>query len=322
MRAVAEQRITLWRGRGVNVQHFHRADRDGYKAGALAAAFGQASTEYIAIFDVDYRPHREFLREVMRPLLATPRAAFVQARLDYWNRNRNALTRAQALQLDLYFAYEQAARVWAGIPTPFNGTGAVWRRAAIEDAGGWTARSLLEDLDISLRAFARGWTGVHLMTVSVAGELPDAAPALASQRRRWATGTGQSFRLLPWDLLRHVRFDRGAVFSSMSLQHAVVPIVVLAALAASGGCWLLEPAKGRIALASFLAAIGLIVVIKTTGSLLASHAIGRPLGRGLLVDLLAMWMLEASLVPLSAKAQLLGLLQRGELPFVRTPKKG
>jgi len=195
-------------------------------------------------------------------------------------------------------------------------------RATLLDAGGWIARSLLEDLDISLRAFAKGWTGLHLVTVSVAGELPDAAKALASQRRRWATGTGQSFRLLPWQLLRHVRFDRGTVFSWISLQHAVAPIVVMAALATAVGCWLLDPAKGQIALAAFLASIGLVVAIKTGGALLAGHATGRPLGGHFLVDLLAMWLLEASLVPLHAKAQLLGLLQRGELPFVRTPKKG
>jgi cellulose synthase/poly-beta-1,6-N-acetylglucosamine synthase-like glycosyltransferase len=258
----------------------------------------------------------------MKPLLVTPRAAFAQARLDYWNRDRNALTRAQALQLDLYFAYEQAARVWAGVPTPFNGTGAVWRRTAIEEAGGWSARSLLEDLDISLRAFGKGWTSLHLVTVSVAGELPDAPAALISQRRRWARGTGQSFRLLPWTLLEHVRLDRGAVFSSMSLQHAIVPIIVLAALATAAGTWLLEPAKGQTALTALLVSLGLIVVVKTIGSLLASLATRRPLGWRLLVDLFAMWLLEASLVPLHATAQLRGLLQRGEVPFIRTPKKG
>ena len=322
MRAVAEQHIAAWRARGIDVQHFWRPHREAYKAGALAAAFDQASAEYIAILDVDYRPQRDFLRNIMKPLLATPRAAFIQARLDYWNRNRSALTRAQALQLDLYFAYEQAARVWAGVPTPFNGTGAVWRRAAIEDAGGWSARSLLEDLDISLRAFDKGWLSLHLMTVSVAGELPDSEAALRPQRRRWAIGTGQSFRLLPWNLLRHVRFDRGAVFGLMSLQHAVVPILVMAALAAALGTWLLDPVKGEIALASLVASVGLLVAVKSMGAFLATRAAGRPFGRHFLFDLAAMWILEASLVPLNARAQLKGLLQRGELPFVRTPKKG
>ena len=82
------------------------------------------------------------------------------------------------MQLDLYTAYEQAGRVWLGVPTPFNGTGAVWRRRAIEEAGGWRASSLLEDLDISLRAVSRGCVGLHLATVSVAGELPDTAEVL------------------------------------------------------------------------------------------------------------------------------------------------
>jgi cellulose synthase/poly-beta-1,6-N-acetylglucosamine synthase-like glycosyltransferase len=326
MRALAEQRTAAWRARGVNVRHVWRPHRGGYKAGALGAAFEQTSAEYIAIFDVDYRPQRDFLLKVMKPLIATPGAAFVQARLDYWNRNHSALTRAQAMQLDLYFAYEQAARVWAGVPTPFNGTGAVWRRAAIEDAGGWSARSLLEDLDISLRAFAEGWTSLHLMTVSVAGELPDTASALVSQRRRWAVGTGQSFRLLPWELLDRVRLDRGAVFSLMSLQHTAASIVVLLALASAVGSWVLEPAKGQIALAALLASVGGLVAVKTTGALLAGNvtrcARGRPPGWRFIIDLFAMWLLEASLVPVHATAHLRGLLQRGQLPFIHTPKKG
>ena len=147
----------------------------------------------------------------MPPLLAQPRAAFVQARLAYRNRAHSLLTRALAMGLDAYFAFEQAGRAWAAIPTPFNGTGAVWRRAAVEQAGGWSRDSLLEDVDLSRRAFSRGWTAVSLMIVSVVGEVPETPAALVAQRRRWALGTGQSSRTLSWDLLRSLRLDRAVV---------------------------------------------------------------------------------------------------------------
>jgi cellulose synthase/poly-beta-1,6-N-acetylglucosamine synthase-like glycosyltransferase len=309
-REIAAQRVALWRSRGIDIRHCPRANRRDYKAGALAEAFDQTTAPYIAIFDVDYRPDPDFLVKVMRPLLAEPKAAFVQARLDYRNRDRSLFTRAQATGLDAYFAYEQAARAWAAVPTPFNGTCAVWRRAAIAEAGGWSGWSLLEDLDVSLRAFARGWTAINLLTVPVVGELPETPAALISQRRRWAFGTGQSSRTLSWDLLRSLRFDSAAVFCLLSLQHATLAILLLAALLAalaSGG------------LATFAIALALVVVLKSAGAALAQRALGRRLG---LVDLAAMWFLEAVLLPIRAKALLQGLMSKGHEPFVRTPKQG
>jgi cellulose synthase/poly-beta-1,6-N-acetylglucosamine synthase-like glycosyltransferase len=311
-RDIAASRVATWRSRGIDVRHCWRAHRRDYKAGALADALGQTSSDYIAIFDVDYRPGRDFLAKTMRSLTAAPEAAFVQARLDYRNRDRNALTRAQAIQLDSYFAYEQAGRVWAGIPTPFNGTGAVWRRT----------QSLLEDMDISLRAFAKGWIGVHLMTVPVAGELPDTLGALVSQRRRWATGTGQSFRALPWTLLQHLRLDRAIVFSLISLEHAGVTILLPVAAAAVLAWALIEPAQSALAFALLAMTLALVVALKSAGAALANRTLGRGFGWAFLVDLLAMWILEARLLPSRAGAQLQGLLRRQRVPFMRTPKKG
>jgi cellulose synthase/poly-beta-1,6-N-acetylglucosamine synthase-like glycosyltransferase len=315
-REVAAARIALWQSRGVDIRHCPRTHRRDYKAGALADAFGQTTAQYMAILDVDYRPERDFLVEVMPLLLAQPRAAFVQARLDYRNRDRNLLTRAQATGLDAYFAFEQAGRAWAGIPTPFNGTGAIWRRAAIEEAGGWRGESLLEDLDISLRAFATGWVAINLMTVSVVGELPETRAALVSQRRRWALGTGQSSRALSWRLMRHLRLDRATVFSLLSLQHASLAILLLGAgLAALAS-------QEMAALAAFAATLALVVGLKSTGAALAQRAMGRPLRWTFVVDLTAMWLMEAALLPIRAKALVQGLAGWRAEPFARTPKKG
>ncbi len=310
---VASARIALWQARGVDIRHLRRTERRDYKAGALADAFAQTAAQYMAIFDVDYRPEPDFLVKVMRPLLAVRRAAFVQARLEYRNRERSLFTRAQAAGLDAYFAFEQAARAWAGIPTPFNGTGAVWRRSAIEQAGGWNGKSLLEDLDLSLRAFARGWTAINLVTLSVAGELPETPAALVSQRRRWALGTGQSSRAWSWRLLRGMRLDRGLVFLLLSLQHAGLAILLLAAALVA----LVEWNMG--ALETFAVTLALVVMLKSAGAALAQRVVGRNLR---LLDLAAMWIMEAVLLPVRAKALLQGLMGRQGEPFVRTPKKG
>lgn len=321
-REVAARRVAHWRGHGVDVRHLWRAQRADYKAGALAEGVAKSSAEYFAVFDVDYRPSPDFLVRTMAALAEAPRAAFVQARLGYRNRDANLLTRAQALQLDLYTGYEQMGRAWLGVPTPFNGTGAVWRRRAIEEAGGWRASSLLEDLDLSLRAFERGWGGLHLATVSVAGELPESAEILVAQRTRWATGTGQSFRGLPWNLVRHLRPDRAAAFALLSLQHVGLPVAVPFALAAALVCWLLDSDLGVVALGLFVAAVALVVGLKSIGAAMASRLLGRGIGLRFVVDLVAMWLMQAWLVPVQCKAQLRGLSVRGRLPFTRTPKKG
>jgi cellulose synthase/poly-beta-1,6-N-acetylglucosamine synthase-like glycosyltransferase len=315
-RDIAAAQIALWQSRGVDIRHCPRTHRRDYKAGALADAFDQTAAPYIAIFDVDYRPERDFLIEVMAPLLAQPRAAFVQARLDYRNREHNLLTRAQAMGLDAYFAFEQAGRAWAGIPTPSNGTGAVWRRAAIEEAGGWSGESLLEDLDLSLRAFAKGWVAINLVTVAVVGELPETRAALVSQRRRWALGTGQSARALSWHLLRRMHLDRAAVFSLLSLQHASLAILLLGAgLAALAS-------QEMAALEAFAATLALVVGLKSAGAALAQRAIGGPLRWTFVVDLAAMWLMEAALLPIRAKALVQGLAGSRAEPFARTPKTG
>jgi cellulose synthase/poly-beta-1,6-N-acetylglucosamine synthase-like glycosyltransferase len=315
-RDIAAERIALWRSRGIDIRHVRRACRRDYKAGALADAFDQTTASYIAIFDVDYRPEPGFLVEVMSPLLAEPRAAFVQARLAYRNREHSLFTRAQAMGLDAYAAFEQAGRSWAGIPTPFNGTCGVWRRAAIEEAGGWSGQSLLEDFDLSLRAFAKGWSAIILMTVSVAGELPETPGALLPQRRRWALGTGQSSRAQPWRLLGLMRADRAAVFGLLALQHAILAILLPAA-------GLLAVLSGqRVALVAFAAALALVVGLKSVGAAFAGRAVGRLFGPAFVVDLVAMWLMEAVLMPIRAKALVQGLLGRQPEPFVRTPKKG
>lgn len=321
-RDIAAARVATWRARGINVRHCTRAHRHNYKAGALAEALGQTSSKFIAIFDVDYRPRRDFLIKTIRCVTAEPKVAFVQARLDYWNRDRNALTCAQAMQLDTFFVYEQAGSVWAGVPTPFNGTGAVWRRSAIEEAGGWSGQSLSEDVDISLRAFAKGWRGLNLVTVSVAGELPDTLGALIAQRRRWAIGTGQSFRTLPWILLKYVRLDRAIVFILLSLQHTWVNIALPIAFVAVVAGMFIGPASGAFAFTILAMTLALIVSLKSVGAALANRALGRDIRWKFLIDFLTMWIMEARLLPTRGRGQLEGLLLRHPLPFSRTPKKG
>lgn len=319
--AIALQKVDGLRQRGCKVQILHRANRTGFKAGALQAAFVATEAEYIAIFDVDYRPEPSFIRESMSVLTADPHLAFVQARLDFRNRDQNWLTRAQGIELDTHLAYEQAARNWAGIPLMFNGTCGIWRRSAIKEAGGWSSRSLGEDQDLSFRAFARGWRCRYLLTVSAGGELPYSLEDLISQRFRWSTAATQNLRVLPLRLLRYLNWHQAAAFVLLTQFNSAASILIVAIASGTLMTGILEPQFLTRSVMGLVVSLLLIVGTKTAGSALARKVLGRSLGPGYWLDVMLMWGLNAVLLPVNGLSFIKGLLG-GHGVFVRTPKTG
>ena len=177
------------------VSHVRRASRVGYKAGALREGMARSDAEFFAIFDADFRPEPDFLERMM-PHFAAEDVGVVQARWEFANRKRTLLTRFQAVFLDAHFVVEQTARAAAGLFFNFNGTAGIWRRTALEDAGGWTSDTVTEDLDASYRAQLRGWRLVYLHRYAVPSELPENVIAFKSQQRRWTKGGIQVARKL------------------------------------------------------------------------------------------------------------------------------
>jgi cellulose synthase/poly-beta-1,6-N-acetylglucosamine synthase-like glycosyltransferase len=183
---------------GTQIDILKRGDRSGFKAGNLAFGLAHSDAPFVAVFDADFVPPADFLRHTVPALIADSGLSFVQARWAHANRETNWLTRAQGLLLDAHFAVEQEARFRTGLPMSFNGTAGVWRRAAIEDAGGWTGDTLTEDLDLSIRCVLRGWRSAFVADVEAPGELPETAAAWRAQQGRWTKGHAQCCRkLLP-----------------------------------------------------------------------------------------------------------------------------
>lgn len=194
---IATRAVERARARGVEARLLHRSEREGYKAGALAAGLDSARGELIAVFDADFVPGPDFLRRLV-PRFDDPRVGMVQARWGHLNRDRSALTAAQAVMLDSHFLLEHVVRMERGLFFNFNGTAGVWRRSCIEDAGGWSHETLTEDLDLSYRAQLAGWRFVFAPEVESPAELPADMEAFKSQQRRWAKGSIQTARkLLP-----------------------------------------------------------------------------------------------------------------------------
>jgi hypothetical protein len=203
--SIIARRAAHWRSRGIDVVQVRRDSRDGFKAGALAHGMTLTDSPFIAIFDADFIPPRDFLRRSLGAF-DDPTIGFAQARWGHLDEGYSWITRLQAFALDYHFLVEQPVRSAQGYFTNFTGTAGVWRRTAIEDSGGWSAATLTEDLDLSYRAQLRGWRAAYIQDLVVPEELPVSFDAFRRQQSRWATGSFQTaFRLLMPVLLSRVR---------------------------------------------------------------------------------------------------------------------
>ncbi|MEX2115304.1 MAG: cellulose synthase family protein [Bacteroidota bacterium] len=230
-RALAAESVRLHRGRGINIKHVMRSDRSGFKAGALRAGLQAAEGEFLAIFDADFVPRPEFLKKTIPYFYQDPRIGLVQTRWEHLNSGYSLLTRTQAMALDGHFVIEQDVRNKAGFFINFNGTGGIWRRTAILDAGNWHSDTLTEDLDLSYRAQLRGWKFKYLNDVTSPAELPSEVNALKTQQFRWTKGAIETARkLLPQVWKADIPF-RVKVHSTFHLTNNIVfPFILLAGL--------------------------------------------------------------------------------------------
>jgi cellulose synthase/poly-beta-1,6-N-acetylglucosamine synthase-like glycosyltransferase len=203
---LCKQKVDELRATGLDITYIHRVDRSGFKAGALENGLRTASGEYVLIFDADFLPQPDILANTIH-FFTDPKCGMVQVRWDHINRDYSRLTQVQALMLDGHFVMEHAGRNRAGRFFNFNGTAGIWRRSAIDDAGGWAHDTLTEDMDLSYRAQLRGWKFVYLPQVVAPAELPVEMNSFKSQQFRWAKGSIQVARkLLPTIMRAKVPF--------------------------------------------------------------------------------------------------------------------
>ncbi|MEX0879745.1 MAG: cellulose synthase family protein [Thermoanaerobaculia bacterium] len=200
-REVARRTAARLSARGFDISHRCRPDRAGFKAGALQEGLAGATGEFILIFDADFVPQPDILRQCL-PHFSDPRVGMVQARWDHLNRDYSLLTRIQSILLDGHFVIEHTARHRSGRFFNFNGTAGIWRRASMEDAGGWQSDTLTEDLDLSYRAQLKGWRFVYLKDCVAPAEVPVDINGFKSQQHRWTQGSIQTAKKILPSVLR------------------------------------------------------------------------------------------------------------------------
>ena len=226
---LAEARAVMHRERGVRIEVVRRPQRNGYKAGALAWGLARAGGEFVAVFDADFQPRPDFLIRTLPHFLVRPRLGMFQTRWSFHNAAYSWLTRAQALALDGHFVVEHTARNRTGLLMNNNGSGGVWRRACIEESGGWSATTLCEDLDLSYRAQLVGWECSYSPDTDVPAEIPPQIAAFKRQQARWAQGSMQCLRKLTPSILGSRLLDwRQKVMALIHLSgYAAHPVMVV-----------------------------------------------------------------------------------------------
>jgi cellulose synthase/poly-beta-1,6-N-acetylglucosamine synthase-like glycosyltransferase len=191
--AIILKRMEALRPLGLDIKLVHRQNREGFKAGALDHGFKLAKGEFIAIFDADFIPATDFLKNTLH-LFSDPEVGAIQTRWDHINKGYSMLTQLQAFGLDAHFSIEQTARNSAGSFINFNGTCGIWRKKCIADAGGWSSDTLTEDLDLSYRAQLKKWKFTYVEEIATPGELPVIMPAIKAQQYRWNKGGAETAR--------------------------------------------------------------------------------------------------------------------------------
>lgn len=314
------------RAKGFDVVALQRTDRSGFKGGALHEAMQQTPHNYFAVFDVDYVPPADFLRNCMRVFVAEPRTAFVQARFDFLNPHENALTEMQMVTLDAHLGIEQATRYWAGHPLPFNGTCGIWQREAIEAGGGWKGDTVTEDLDLTYRGWVKGWRSVFLVGIPVPGELPADMKTWLRQQQRWQDGFRDvGMRMFP-EILKSRDIKPGAKLAAllhlcMALNQPVLLVGVVSGVLAG----LLAPALVPLLLKLLVLTVAWVVFCAAT-FLRAGHNFIRdgemPPGRFAIV-LLRFVGGQVGMVIRSLFVHLRKAISRPKpIVFDRTPKRG
>ncbi len=302
------------RARGIDARVLHRADRTGYKAGALAAGLATARGSFVAIFDADFVPQPDFLRALV-PHFTDPGVGMVQARWTHLNADASALTRAQAVLLDGHFVIEHVARNRGGAWFNFNGTAGIWRREAIVAAGGWQHDTLTEDLDLSYRAQLAGWRFVYRVDHVVPAELPDSLGGFRSQQRRWAKGSMETAAKLRGRILQASAPTRARVEALFHLHANFSWLLALALAILLPAVVLFGPSSGwsrhlLVDLPGF--------VLATSGNVLF-YALGQPPGRRRRVPLA---LILAIGITVSQTVAVLEAWRGVRTPFIRTPKCG
>jgi cellulose synthase/poly-beta-1,6-N-acetylglucosamine synthase-like glycosyltransferase len=311
---IAADLVAQYRQENVNITLEHRGHREGYKAGALQAAQQTATGDFIAVFDADFQPHPDFLRQTIPHFMDSPGLGMIQTRWGHLNSEETILTGAQAIAIDKHFAMEQTVRYRANLFPKFNGSAGIWRRACLKDAGGWEADTVCEDLCLSTRAVLNGWEFRFLNDVVAPAELPATISAYKNQQSRWAKGSTQClFKFGPAILGSHRHSLVARVYAVFAMAGYTTHLLLLLLLLVQVPLvYLNQPPPPGLFLFG-LAGIGQPLLF------ILGQQVLYPDWRQRLLRIPSLLLIAVGLAPSNTRA-MLQVATQNHHPFIRTPK--
>jgi cellulose synthase/poly-beta-1,6-N-acetylglucosamine synthase-like glycosyltransferase len=317
---IARAAVEKMKARGSDIVFIHRENRSGFKAGALRDGLLTAKGELIGIFDADFIPNPNFLKETV-PYFVDPQVGMLQTRWGHINNAYSLLTRAQSIGIDGHFGVEQASRAFSGFFMNFNGTAGIWRKKTIEDAGGWQADTLTEDLDLSYRAQLRGWKLCFAPEVVCPAEIPVSINAFKSQQHRWAKGSIQTAKKNLGKLWRADISLLIKIQAFLHLTHYIIHpmmlVVVLTSIPILYSQWVFNTLTYPVVIFTFLC----LATFGPSSMYLFSQRILYPDWKSRIKYLPFLMCLGTGIAVNNTKAVLEALLNM-ESGFIRTPKYG
>lgn len=306
----------------INWTYLHRIDRTGFKAGALKEGLAVAQGDFVAIFDADFVPDSDFLYQTI-PFFASSEVGMVQSRWTHLNRSYSLLTELQAFALDAHFFIEQLGRNRQGAFINFNGTGGIWRKSCILDAGNWHDDTLTEDLDLSYRAQRKGWKFVYRPEIHSPAELPPIMSAIKSQQFRWTKGGAECAVKHAGQVLSEAHPLRVKLHSLAHLLNSTVFVFIFISSLCSIGLW--WAAELGMIPGSWLATSGVFMLgfVCVAGVYLVSYLSSERLTWGSLLGVawrLPLFLSVSMGLSLHNTLAVLEGLTGKKSPFVRTPK--
>jgi cellulose synthase/poly-beta-1,6-N-acetylglucosamine synthase-like glycosyltransferase len=322
---ISRKKVAEMKEKGYNISLIHRTDRKDFKAGALKAGMTKCDSEFLAIFDADFVPEKKFLMHTIPFLVMEEKIGLVQGRWGHLNRGESGLTLSQSIGIDGHFVIEQSARSWGGLFMNFNGTAGVWRRKAIEEAGGWEGDTLTEDMDLSYRSQLAGWKMKFAFDVLVPAELPADINAFKSQQYRWAKGSIQTaIKDLPQVFKSKVSLKVKIQSFIHTTHYSIHPLMLFTAISAFPLLAFGHSKFGSLPMWAFTALFAIIALAAVAPSTLyfVAQKFSDSVGWKKRMAALPLLMSLGVGIAISNTFAVLSAIFKRQSPFIRTPKQG
>lgn len=172
------------------IRPIHRDCPDRGKPAGLNDAMAAARGEIVIVFDADYRPAKDMLKQ-LAIAFEDPEVGAVMGRVIPYNTNKNLLTRLINLERSGGYQVDQQARYNLRLIPQYGGTVGGFRKDLMLELGGFNPLVLAEDTELTFRLYTHGWKVIYANSAECYEEAPETWEVRARQIRRWSRGHNQ-----------------------------------------------------------------------------------------------------------------------------------